>query len=98
LEKEFMKISRFIPWCVDNILYIFGISAFVFIIAGFILAMVYISPISEFPLGSDVVVKGTDIHGTVVGIHGTDMNISTVSKDGTVKTVKYNYNLLIRQH
>jgi hypothetical protein len=97
-----MKISKLPEWFCDNIQSIIMVG-----IVGVFLTLLCIliqcdmpdrEKMKLFPTGTDVIVKGTDIHGTVVKWYPNDMVlIDFVSKDGKVNSVTYNYNLLQKQ-
>jgi len=89
-----MKISNILEWFGENFAAIITTT----IIGGIVVAMVFsLAHAIPYPPGTDVIVKGTTIHGTVTKVAGENIEISIVNPDGTVKTYTYNENLLQRQ-
>ncbi len=94
-----MKISRLIPWIIENI---FG-----FVMAAVVLAFVAatyfglrpdVKKQATLPEGTEVIVKGTRIHGTVIRwLPNDEVVVGFTLADGTPQFVHYNYNLLKKQ-
>jgi len=94
-----MKISRLIPWIVENILGFVMAAVIIGFIAGFIFM---VKPDAEkqaqLPAGTEVIVKGTEIKGTVIRwLPNDDVVVGFALTNGTPQFVKYNYNLLKKQ-
>ena len=98
-----MKISKLIPWIIENKVNIIGTTVIITMVSVFIIGMACIARETNereklLPVGTDVIVKGTTIRGTVTEWQtGNTVIISFVEKDGTIKTLAYNYTLLKRQ-
>lgn len=94
-----MKITRFIPWICEN----FGSILFSIFVIAFTSALIYATVNTNIhekhlPLGTEVIVKGTTIKGTVIRWKDTEnVTIAFVSDAGTPIEMTYNYNLLKRQ-
>ena len=94
-----MKVTNLKSWISDNI----GNIAITLIIVffGVLVAVPIYSEFQghkEFPIGSDVIVKGTDVHGTVTRWYGSDtVQITFVKSDGTPVKMEYNHYLLKKQ-
>ena len=94
-----MKISRLIPWIIENIFGFFMAAIVIVFIGGFILM---VRPDAEkqaqLPAGTEVIIKGTDIKVTVIRwLPNDEVVVGFNKKDGTPQFVHYNYNLLKKQ-
>lgn len=93
-----MKISNLFSWFTENILIFLIVGFFAILIMGMSFALRTDKKIHDlFPEGTEVIVKGTEIRGTVIRWGGENVGIAYVEKDGTTRTVFYNYNLLKKQ-
>ena len=94
-----MKISRLIPWIIENIFGFFMAA----VVIGFITVFIFIirpdaEKQAQLPVGTEVIVKGTDIKGTVIRwMLNDEVVVGFNKKDGTPQFVHYNYNLLKKQ-
>lgn len=93
-----MKITRFFPWIGENIMIIVPIGLGAIFVSMMFFILITTNPNrTSLPIGTEVIVKGTDIHGTVLRWNHENVTLGFVDKTGLQTEMTYNYNLLKKQ-